>query len=589
MAGIHPFVPILVVALGVTVGLAVLAWRNRSTTGARWFLGFMIGAMIWLAAETAAALAPVPEPTLTFNRFVYLGVCLMVAGWFLFTLEYTHNADLVTKRLLGVLAIEPLLFLSVSWLRPVPLVWEEITVSSASVSGLEVAHGPAFWLHATYSYVLLLVGLVLLLRMILRSQRLYRGQVIALTVAVLVPIVANALYLLGPIAHDLTPLTFVVSGSALSVALFRYRLTDVTPIAREAVLEKVTDGVLVIDHGRIVDVNPAARSMLHLDGDVVGERAVECLPSGFDLSEDGCFSSGEQDVIVDGEPKIYAVTVSDFGPEDGPPGQIVVLHDITARIQRERELERQNEQLDQFASFVSHDLRNPLNVASGFVDLLGDRYEDDQLNRVDESLDRMETLLDEMLTLARQGQTIESTQPVSIAGQARAAWDVVETGGANLVVADTATVQADPSRLQQVFENLFRNAVEHGSQTPPPGAQEDQADPSQSAVTVTIELIDDGESPAIGFDGFAVVDDGPGVPPGKREQIFEAGETTNRDGTGLGLAIVENVVEAHGWTIDAVGRDGAEGARFEIRNVTAVRHSDGDPSGDRASVPSGAS
>jgi signal transduction histidine kinase len=164
----------------------------------------------------------------------------------------------------------------------------------------------------------------------------------------------------------------------------------------------------------------------------------------------------------------------------------------------------------------------------------------------------METLLEEMLTLARQGQTIESTAPVELAAPARAAWEVVDTGDADLVVGASTRIRADRSRLQQVFENLFRNAIDHGP----------------SGVTVRVELIETGPDSPADVDGFAVVDDGPGIPPDKRETIFEVGETTSRDGTGLGLAIVENIAEAHGWTIESVERGGAEGARFEVRGVT---------------------
>jgi signal transduction histidine kinase len=142
--------------------------------------------------------------------------------------------------------------------------------------------------------------------------------------------------------------------------------------------------------------------------------------------------------------------------------------------------------------------------------------------------------------LARGGERIGDTEPVSLETVARSAWEHVETRDANLVVEETSTVQADRGPLQQALENLFRNNVEHGSLD----------------VTVTVSELGDGE-------GFYVADDGPGIPEADRESVFEYG-FSGGEGTGLGLAIVRNVAEGHGWTVTATeSEDG--GARFEFR------------------------
>ena len=157
--------------------------------------------------------------------------------------------------------------------------------------------------------------------------------------------------------------------------------------------------------------------------------------------------------------------------------------------------------------------------------------------------DRMEQLIGEILTLAREGNTIDETEAVDIAGLARQSWEMVDSGSASLTVEDglSATLDADPERLRQLFENLYRNAVEHGS----------------NQVTITVGRLDDGA-------GFYVADDGPGVPPEDRETVFEAGYTTNTEGTGFGLAIVSEIVDGHEWAISVTdSTDG--GARFEIR------------------------
>ena len=238
-----------------------------------------------------------------------------------------------------------------------------------------------------------------------------------------------------------------------------------------------------------------------------------------------------------------------------------MLSDVTDEERYRRQLEAQNDRLEQFTGMVSHDLRNPLNVAQGHSEMIyellevaktDDGYQplsDETLDTVGTSaktlsntLDRMERLIDDLLVLARQGQAIDSREAVSLAAIVNNCWEMVDHKNAKLIVDDDLTFVVDPDRLQQLFENLFRNAIEHGGDD----------------VTIRVGTFD-GE-------GFYVEDDGPGIPEEKREAVFDSGFSTNRDGTGFGLAIVKEIVEAHGWTVSLVnGNEG--GARFEVSNL----------------------
>lgn len=205
------------------------------------------------------------------------------------------------------------------------------------------------------------------------------------------------------------------------------------------------------------------------------------------------------------------------------------------RAEREAQLEEKNERLERFASVISHDLRNPLAVAQGYLDL-GRDGDADAFERVESALDRMEQLLDELSTLAEQGEGIGSLTTVDLGETARAAWEQVATGDADLRVDESRELRADRNRLQQLFENLFTNAITHG------GAD----------LTVIVMPTDDG---------FAVEDTGEGIEPTERERIFDSGYTTDASGSGLGLTIVEEIANAHGWSVSvANGSDG--GARF---------------------------
>jgi PAS domain S-box-containing protein len=218
---------------------------------------------------------------------------------------------------------------------------------------------------------------------------------------------------------------------------------------------------------------------------------------------------------------------------------IGVAIDITDLKKREEELQRQNERLGEFAGVISHDLRNPLGTAEGYLELARESGDDEHFEKIDRAHGRMDSIIEDVLTLARQGKVVGNTQAVSLPSTVEAAWNTVETDGAELMSGeDLGTIDANDGRLEQLFENLFRNAIEHGGED----------------VTVRI-----GRSPA----GFYIEDDGPGIPESQRKQVFEHGHTTSESGTGFGLSIVERIADAHGWDV-TVGEGADGGARFEI-------------------------
>jgi signal transduction histidine kinase len=207
----------------------------------------------------------------------------------------------------------------------------------------------------------------------------------------------------------------------------------------------------------------------------------------------------------------------------------------------EEKLQRQNERLEEFAGVVSHDLRNPLNVAEGRIEVAKEECESEHLDLAEEALNRMGKLIDRTLTLARTGQAVGETEPVNLSTLTEPCWRNVDTADSTLQSEEIPEIEADRERLQHLFENLYRNAVEHGGKD----------------VTVTVGKLDDG---------FYIEDDGKGLSAEKQGDIFETGYTTNDEGTGLGLSIVKQIVEAHDWDIRVTpGSEG--GARFEITGV----------------------
>jgi signal transduction histidine kinase len=237
--------------------------------------------------------------------------------------------------------------------------------------------------------------------------------------------------------------------------------------------------------------------------------------------------------------------------DDEIVGSFAFYVDITER----KELRRKKERLDEFTSIVSHDIRNPLNVAQGQAELARETCDSEHLDAVIRAHERMQTLIEDLLALARSGKHIDDPEPIPLETLVRSCWLNIETGAATLAVDADTTIRGDRSRLKQLLENLVRNSVEHGSTT-----NRTESDDSVEPLTVTVGTMDGG---------FYVEDDGPGIPDADRERVFDPGVSTAEDGTGFGLSIVEQVAEAHGWTVRIT--DGTRGGtRFEITGVEFV-------------------
>jgi PAS domain S-box-containing protein len=302
--------------------------------------------------------------------------------------------------------------------------------------------------------------------------------------------------------------------------------------------------------GVIQYVNPAFEAQTGYDAEEALGRTPQILNSG---AHDAAFFEELWETLLEGEvwerevvnrrkdgTTIYVdQTIAPVFGEDGTIEHFVAVnHDITDRKEKELALERQNQRLEEFASVVSHDLRNPLTVARGHLEFL---EETEHVAKLDAALDRMANIIEEVLTLAREGEVVEAVQPLDIGQLAMESWQVVDPPADRLeVAADIDPIAGDPERTRRILENLCRNAVEHGGED----------------VRVTVGGLPGG--------GFFFEDDGPGIDPGVREQVFESGYTTAASGTGLGLSIVSRLAEAQGWSVELT-EGSAGGARFEFR------------------------
>ncbi len=375
-------------------------------------------------------------------------------------------------------------------------------------------------------------------------------------------------------------------------------ITDRRRVQRryQALIENSRDMILVVDRDRTLSyASPSVESITGVEPEtIVGQNAFELVHREDREEFEALFEELLGDAggrfryeyrVADADGNWLYLEASVWNLLDNPfiEGIVVNAREITERKQREQELERANEQLEEFASVISHDLRNPLNVAQGRLELAREpgADADPHLETVGESLERMEAIIDDVLTLAREGRSIGETEPVSLGGTARAGWGHVETGQARLVVADDVTIEADRDRLLQLFENLFRNAVEHAAPddtgTPRTRTETDGGDGHALTDDPGGDRTSDGDGDdssqlvvTVGFDGRLYVEDnGRGIPESEREEVLDPGYSTRRGGTGFGLSIVTRIAEAHGWEVE-ITSSSEGGARFEFDGVETV-------------------
>ena len=352
------------------------------------------------------------------------------------------------------------------------------------------------------------------------------------------------------------------AGTTLSVTIPRTPVSDaeaeMSKLVRSrdqfhAAFEEAADGMTIIDNdARILTLNTeAARIYGHDKQQLLGRSLREFLPDEFDFKaewEEFQTTAVKRDEVEILRPDGGTVPTEYCAKADFIPGQhLIISRDISERKAHERELEQKIERLDAFASTISHDLRNPLSVAQGQLELAATEADSEHFEPIKRAHTRMESMIDDLLTLARDGSSAIDPEPIVLAAMVEKCWANTETGDATLVIEVEQTIRADSDRLKHILENLFRNAVEHGGDD----------------VTVTVGDEDDG---------FYVEDDGVGIPPADRETVFEDGYSSKPDGTGFGLSIVKQGTEAHGWRINVTDSP-TGGARFKITGVERVQSS----------------
>jgi len=566
-----PYLPPMLLAVATNLALCLMMRQRREVPGARAFLGMVCSSLFW-AASTALKLASAdPTEIIFFYKLVYIGVSGAIAWWPLFALAYAGHRS--PRWLYVLLGIEPALVQIAVWSNDYHhLFWQELVIRHLDGAALlEPRVAVLFWGHALYSYVLLLVGSLILLKALLVASHLYRRQVAVAAGAALVPWAVNVLFLAGltPPLLDPTPLALTLTTAALAWSLFHRRFSDVIPVAREAIIAGVEEGVLVLDaRSRLAFINPAAQRIFAVDAAaVLGRRAAEVLPELGSEWEDAGAGLVELELDSGLGHRFYElqqIPLSDF--RQAPAGCMLTLHDSTERKANERALralrdaaEEASRAKSEFLSNMSHALRTPLNAVLGYAQIM---VEDSRISgddrhavqTIDQSGQHLLSLINDILDLTK----IESgRQELNVV-----AFDLQSLiDGMDSLFALRCTqrsllwqqhadlrryrVRGDEGKLRQVLINLLGNAVKF--------TQEGQ---------VELRVTERRES---GRYLFEVCDTGLGIEPENQEAIFEPFRQEDAGlrwgGSGLGLAIARRHVEIMGGQLALESAPGA-GTRF---------------------------
>lgn len=538
---------VVLAVMSAVVSAAVAVYANgRDTPGSRGVAVFSTATAIWAGGNAVQVASRSLHGKLLAVDVQYVGILVVPVAWFVFAAEYTGREEWVHRRSVGALAIFPVvLFVAVLTNDAHSLVRTGATLeTTGGVVRIAREFGPLFWVATAYSWLVSSLGTMLLVEHAIRVGSEYRRQTVAILTGVTVPWAAQMMYLSG--ATSVEPESvFGVTAAAFGYAIFRHDFLDVVPVARDQVFEELADGIIVVDgDGRVADVNSAAEHLLGVDVQP-GDHVEESLPAVVR----GSIGRGDSGPVrVEQEGRVRHLKVSTSPVSGAKIGELVVLRDVTELQQRRSELDRENDRLDRVADTISHDLRNPLNVAGGYLELAEESGDPEEFERVQEALDRMDSIIEGTLRMARTDLHSPKKSDVELADVAERAWLNVVTNGARLDLdCKRATVRADPDQLESLLENVFRNSVEHGN----------------SDVSITVGLVGD----CVG--GFYVADDGPGIPASRRAKVLERGYTTSKDGTGLGLAIVRDITDVHDWDIELV-ESNQGGLRLDVTNVTAT-------------------
>ncbi|MFA4859922.1 histidine kinase N-terminal 7TM domain-containing protein [Methanoregula sp.] len=536
--------------------LGITGVRNRSCVCARSFSLLMFAGSLW-AFCTALELSSADLQTQMLAILIeYPAMAIIPVAWLLFAFEYTGNDEWVTLKTAALLCIVPTFTVLMVATNPFHHLFYS-TVTETMVDGLAfhvIAYGPAFWVHALYSYALIYLTILLILQRFMISPSVYRRQIVTILVATLIPLLFN-LALVLRVGHlgliDPTPFALMLSGFIVLFGMIRFQLFDITPIANEQILDNISDGVIVIDiMNRVIILNsPAERFLGTSHKKAIGVPITGILPDlprGFS-GADGSLTAAEQihEIIrtIAGEKRHFEIRYLPLRSRgSGTKGCVIMVRDITGQKQTELALSAARKKLALLSNVTRHDILNQVTALLLNIEVAQDEQNEPAIRAWLEKQERAVTIIRHQIEFARDYESLGVSPPQWI-NLTRNFYDLrsrmADHGIALDILKEEIEVFGDPL-LERVSFNFVDNSIRHGGHVT---AIRIRSERTAEGLMVTYE------------------DNGTGIPTSNKERIFQRGFGTEN---GLGLFLVWEILGITGMTIRECGVPG-KGVRFEIQ------------------------
>lgn len=606
----NPVVLILLVAMGLCLVLLWISLANPQRYRLPLaFTLFLLGIAVWLLAYAWEMSSLDITTKVLASKVQYLGIAIAPTSWLVYILNYARVGRWLTPLRRGLLCIEPMLVVALAWTNEKHhLIWQqiELLILSPNFAPLRMTYGKFFYIHVVYSYALMVWATSLLIMALLRSPHLYRKQVATLLICAGAPWIGNIIYLarqtgLLPMSGeaysfgssmfvwlDWTPFGFLVTGLAALWGRWRFRLWDIVPIARDAVIEGMADGVLILDgQNRIVDFNSAAQKILGLPIPKIMGQPAEHVLSTYPLLMELLVRSPNQyrliaqEQTVDGTNYWFEIGLSPlYSKHPQMMGQLMIWRDVTIQKTAELALGRARDKAEaasqaksRFLANMSHELRTPLTAIIGYSEFL---QEDCQLKGYGELIEDLETIRTEgnnLLSLINNlldfskveagkfSLYVESFEvSVLLKELVRTVEPLMQKKGNQFKLESDipfSIMKSDRTKLRQVLLNLLGNAAkftEDGMIILSVGPLE--ASPPDLAIQAD-------------WVRFQIQDTGIGMTPEQLQRVFQAfmqaDEAISRryGGTGLGLALSQSFCHMMGGIISVESELGT-GSTFTV-------------------------
>ena len=346
------YITILTAATIISITLSLYAWKQRQTTGAKLFSLMMLSLFVWSLTYLVQILSPDLGSQAFWNKTTYFGIVSTPIFWFLFALEYTERKSWITRKRLMALFVFPVITILMIWSNDFHhLFWstDGKLVQEGGVLLRSAQNGVWFWMHTIYSYFFIVAGTVMVVRALLHWPSQYRGQMSWILLAVFAPWIFNIIQIfqLLPIVIDLTPFAFTITGVGMVFALFRHRLLDLAPVARDVILEGMHDGIIVLDPvDRIVETNKAVHHILNIPENqaLIGKKLAEAIIQWPILvRESEMATETEVEVTLGSGADQRWVGLSSLPLRDkqkNAVGRLIIIRDITPRKRAEEQVRK---------------------------------------------------------------------------------------------------------------------------------------------------------------------------------------------------------------------------------------------------------